>query len=215
MPFAPWPETRACLTLPRQVVWQDCEVGAIFHFDIPLFAKGGRTNHNAIHQTWDPKINTEHKIEPLDRLVKFYYQSVGRNCNLVLGLTPDPSGLLPEPDFNRCAEFGAEIRRRFRQAIAETNGKGEQLTLELPGPQKIDHVVIMEDITAGERVRSYTVEGRIPGENWRKLCEGFSISIGHKHIQQFTPIEIAAVRLSVTDSVATPLIRNLVLYHVG
>jgi len=162
---------------------------------------------------WFWYANTEHKIEPLDRLVRFYYQSVGRNCNLILGLTPDPSGLLPEPDFKRCAEFGAEIRRRFARPVAETNGTGEQLTLELSGPQKIDHVVIMEDITGGERVRSYTVEGRIPGGTWRKLCDG--ISIGHKRIQQFTPIEVAAVKLTVADSVATPLIRNLAVYHVG
>jgi alpha-L-fucosidase len=162
---------------------------------------------------WFWYANTEHKIEPLDRLVRFYYQSVGRNCNLVLGLTPDPSGLLPEPDFTRCAELGAEIRRRFTQAIAETTGTGKQLILELPRPRKIDHVAIMEDITGGERVRSYSVQGRLPGGTWRELCEG--ISIGHKRIQQFTPIEVAAVKLTVADSVTTPLIRNLAVYHVG
>ena len=28
--------------LPRQIVWQDCEVGAIFHFDMPLFSGPGQ-----------------------------------------------------------------------------------------------------------------------------------------------------------------------------
>ena len=28
---------RPTLPLPRQVVWQDCEVGAIFHFDMPPY----------------------------------------------------------------------------------------------------------------------------------------------------------------------------------
>ncbi len=28
---------RLPLPLPRQVVWQDCEVGAIFHFDMPPY----------------------------------------------------------------------------------------------------------------------------------------------------------------------------------
>ena len=54
---------RLPVPLPRQVVWQDCEVGAIFHFDMPLFAEGGRTNHNAIHQTWDPKIYNPTKLD--------------------------------------------------------------------------------------------------------------------------------------------------------
>ena len=163
------------------------------------------------HWFWYP--NTENKIEPLDRLIKFYYESVGRNCNLILGLTPDPSGLLPEPDFQRCAEFGAEIHRRFCQPVVETNGTGEQLALALPRPQKINQVVIMEDITAGERVRSYTIDGQVPGGSWRKLCEG--ISIGHKRIEQFAPIEVAAVKLTVTHSVAEPLIRNLAAYSVS
>jgi len=28
---------RLTLPLPRQVVWQGCEVGAIFHFDMPSY----------------------------------------------------------------------------------------------------------------------------------------------------------------------------------
>jgi alpha-L-fucosidase len=49
--------------LPRQLVWQDCEVGAIFHFDMPLFAEGGRTHRNAIHRTWDPEIYNPTKLD--------------------------------------------------------------------------------------------------------------------------------------------------------
>ena len=45
------------------MVWQDCEVGAIFHFDMPLFAGGGRTHRNSIHQTWDPKIYSPAKLD--------------------------------------------------------------------------------------------------------------------------------------------------------
>ena len=68
------------------------------------------------HWFWKP--DTEQTIEPLEKLVSFYYQSVGRNANLVLGLTPDPSGLVPELDFKRCEEFGAEMRRRFARPAA-------------------------------------------------------------------------------------------------
>ena len=163
------------------------------------------------HWFWVP--NSEHKIEPLDRLVQFYYDSVGRNCNLVIGLTPDPSGLLPEPDFQRCAEFGAAIRRRFSTPIAETHGAGNQVVLKLPKPQAIDHVSVMEEITQGERVRANTVEGRTADGSWQELCTG--VSIGHKRIQQFAPVEVAEVRLTVTKSVARPLVRNLAVYHAG
>lgn len=44
--------------------------------DVPL------RDHNWF---WCP--GEDHKVELLERLVSFYYQSVGRNCNLVVGLT--------------------------------------------------------------------------------------------------------------------------------
>jgi len=163
------------------------------------------------HWFWKP--NTEKTIEPLDRLVGFYYKSVGRNANLMLGLTPDPTGLVPEPDVRRCAEFGREIRRRFGEPVAETKGEGTEVELALPKPQRIDHVAIMEDIAHGERVREYVVEGLAAGGAWQPLCKG--TAIGHKRIEQFDTVEAAKIRLRVTKAAATPLIRNMAAYSVG
>lgn len=162
---------------------------------------------------WFWYANTEHTIQPLERLVKFYYESVGRNCNLVLGLTPDPTGLLPTPDCQRCAEFGAEIRRRFDHPIAKTQGTGRQITIELLPTQPVDQIVVMEEISHGERVRAYRVEGQRLGQPWQLLREG--ISIGHKRIQQFPAVELSAIRLVVTESVAEPLIREFAVCRVG
>jgi len=53
----------------------------------------------------------------------------------------------------------AEIRRRFDRSVAETTGEGEVVELDLGRPTPIDHVILMEDIAKGERVRSYAVEG--------------------------------------------------------
>ncbi len=157
---------------------------------------------------WRP--NTEKKIESVDRLVRCYYESVGRNCNLVVGLTPDPTGLLPEPDVRRCVEFGAAIRTRFGRPIAETDGRGSQITLELPAPAKIDHVVLMEAIESGERIRKYIVEASVEGDRWVSICDGSSV--GHKRIQQFKPVEVAKIRLRITESIAKPQIRKLAVY---
>jgi len=113
----------------------------------------------------------------------------------------------------RCAEFGREIRRRFSKPVAETKGQGEEITLRLPKPATIDHVVIMERIAEGERVRAYEVEGLVPGGRWEKLCDG--ISIGHKRIQAIERREVAAVRLKITGSVARPLIRSLAVFDTA
>ena len=159
---------------------------------------------------WFWKPDQEDKLyPPLEYLMGIYYQSVGRNCNLLFNANPDRRGLVPEADFQRYVEFGREIRRRFRHLVGETSGEGRLLELRLPGPRLVDHVVLMEDIAHGERVRKYEVQGRV-GEEWRPLCDGQSI--GHKRIQEFPPVEVSAVRLRVRSSVEVPLIRKLQVY---
>jgi hypothetical protein len=52
------------------------------------------------------------------------------------------------------AKFGRAIRRRFETPLGETSGEGEGVELKLPRIQRVDHVVCMEDIKRGERVRA-------------------------------------------------------------
>jgi alpha-L-fucosidase len=138
-----------------------------------------------------------------------YYNSVGRNCNLIIGVTPDRSGLIPEADVKRLAEFGAEVKRRFGKSIAETSGNADAIELDLDTPQKIEHIIIMEDIRQGERVREYHVDG-FANNDWKELCAGSSI--GHKRIEKFAPVEVAKIRLHCTKTTATPQIRKLAVY---
>jgi alpha-L-fucosidase len=139
-----------------------------------------------------------------------YDQSVGRNCNFIIGAAIQPDGTLPQPDAKRLAEFGAEIKRRYGQPVAETKGEGETLELQLPAPAQLDAVMIMEDIARGERVRKYLIEGRAPGGEWAQL--GTGQSIGHKRIQSFSRQNLAAVRLRFTKTIASPAIRRLAVF---
>ncbi len=161
---------------------------------------------------WIP--NREQRLQPLDKLVDMYYKSVGRNANLIIGAVPDMDGLIPKADFDRYAELGKDIRRRFEKPLARTEGRGPTLELKLRPPTTFNHVVIMEDIACGERVREYVVEVLVDGR-WRKVCDGESI--GHKRIQFLADgktVTTAKVRLRVTQSVANPIIRELAIYNV-
>ena len=148
-------------------------------------------------------------LKSLNALVETYYNTVGRGTVLLLNNTPDPTGLIPQIDVQRSAELGAEIRRRFGKSVAETKGRGEQVELMFDQPTTIDHVVTMEDIHFGERVREYVIEGLVDGR-WKKLAAGSAI--GHKRIDRFAPVEVSGARLQVIKSAAPPVIRQLAVY---
>jgi alpha-L-fucosidase len=151
----------------------------------------------------------DNRVKTLDQLMDIYYKSVGRNSVLLLNVPPDKRGLIHEEDARRLAEFGAEIKSRFGQSVAQTSGRGDALEMNLAQPVNIDHVVVMEDIRYGERVRQYVVEGLADGE-WKSLCEG--VVIGHKRIHRFPPVEVSKVRLRCLKSEAEPIIRSLAVY---
>jgi alpha-L-fucosidase len=172
--------------------------------DIVLRGKGGHD--------WFWRPDREHTIHEVDELMEMYYTSVGRNCNLVIGAVVNNQGLVPETDVRCLGEFGDELDRRFSQPVAETSGS-DNVELPLSKPMDIDHLIIMEDISQGERTREYVVNGLTPDGKWHRLCSGQSI--GHKRIERFTPIKIASVRLQITEARAAPGIRRLAAFKVS
>jgi alpha-L-fucosidase len=172
--------------------------------DAPLRGYSGR------HEWfWEP--GDEEHIFPLENLMKMYYNSVGHNSSLILGLTPDASGVMPEPDVQRLKEFGDEIKRRFLNPVATVSGIGKTINLKLPEKQKINHVVLMEDISKGERVRKFILEGK-SGNGWKTIFEGSCI--GHKLIHRFDEMEVSDVRLNILESKGEPQIQNFQVFKV-
>ncbi|WP_430974118.1 alpha-L-fucosidase [Sunxiuqinia rutila] len=177
---------------------------------MPAMSDAPLRGYNGRHEWfWEP--GDEAHIFPVENLMEMYYKSVGRNSTLIMGLTPDPDGVLPEPDVQRLKEWGAEIKRRFETPVAQTKGEGKKLVLKLSKVQPVNHVVIQEEIALGERVRRYKVEGLVKGK-WTKLCDGQSI--GHKRIQQFDPVECSKIRLTVEQFDELPSIKNFAVYQV-
>jgi hypothetical protein len=82
--------------------------------------------------------------------------------------------------------------------------------LEVPGD--ISHIVIQEDITQGERVRSFKVEAMVNGK-WKQLCEGSVI--GQKFIEVFKAVTTRRFRLTIDEAIETPIISNFSVYNTG
>ncbi|KAA8533808.1 hypothetical protein F0562_031325 [Nyssa sinensis] len=55
----------------------------------------------------------------LSKLLQIYYNSVGRNCVLLLNVPPNTTGLISETDVQRLKEFGSAINTIFSTNLAE------------------------------------------------------------------------------------------------
>lgn len=58
------------------------------------------------------------KPKPLSHLLNIYYNSVGRNCVLLLNVPPNSSGLISGPDIQRLTEFRKAIDTIFTVDLA-------------------------------------------------------------------------------------------------
>jgi alpha-L-fucosidase len=160
------------------------------------------------HWFWHP--NDEGSLRSVEDLLHIYYNSVGHGANLLLNLAPDNRGLIPEADIDRVLEFSSEIKKRFSAPISKISGQGYLLKLDLPEYTKINHVILMEDIAFGERVRDYKLEAKIDGI-WIELLHGSAI--GHKKIDRFNEISVREIRLKVISAEDMPVIRNFSVYY--
>ncbi|OHB64222.1 MAG: hypothetical protein A2Y76_16010 [Planctomycetes bacterium RBG_13_60_9] len=173
--------------------------------DVPL--RGVRPVHSWF---WAP--GQDHAAHPTETLVEMYHQSVGRNCNFIIGAVVTPEGFVPQSDIARLAEFGRDIRRLFGTPVARIAGEGRRIELPLPRPCRIECVSLMEEIAHGEQIRRFALRGLAPSGEWVKLGEGQSV--GHKRLVKITPREVTKVRLEIEEARALPRIRELAV-HTG
>lgn len=178
------------------------------HYYMPAMSDAPLRGYNGRHEWfWEPDDETH--IFPLENLMNMYYGSVGRNSTLILGVTPDNRGLLPDQDVARLKEFGDEIKLRFSKPLAERQGTGKKFELKFSAPSEIRDIVIQEDIRLGERVRKYSIDGKVNGK-WVTLTTG--TCIGHKRIERITPVTVSAIRLRIEDTLEIPEIISLAVY---
>ena len=185
------------------------------------------------HWFWHP--NDEATLKSVGELIKTYEQSVGRGAQLMLGLSPDRRGLLPDADVKRLEDFGAALRARFHNNLMAVHVvRGDESDNALDGnpetfwtaagshhsmlevtftaPVKFDHVVLMERLNNGQRVQRFRVEAW-DGKGWKLVTEGYAI--GHKRIEGFAPVTASRVRLNILDSTAEAEIREFQLFLTG
>lgn len=172
--------------------------------DVPLLKNKGHK------WFWAPGCDT--LLMTQSQLMNLYYKSVGRGSVLLLNSTPDTTGRIPETHAAVYREFGREINRRFSRPLKKTAGKGERLELSFTKPTAINHCILQEDLTGGQRIIAYELRGYTEKNQWVTIYKGSSV--GHKKIDYFPEVRLKKLQVQVTQSKATPLIKNFSAFYV-
>lgn len=181
---------------------QDGDTWAPVEADTP-----NRDASRAYMQGWFWQPDEDNTVFPAEYLFDRYLKSVGRNCNLLIGMPIDNRGLFPEADKKEFLRF-AEIRNRiFGNPLSESIDNCK--SVELKCDNSAGYVAFGEDISKGERVRGYIMRGFDSTDNEVFKYEGKVI--GHKRILEL-PEDVKKVTLEITSSVAEPKMKFLQLF---
>lgn len=165
-------------------------------------------------KTWFWSPDSDNTIKSVEQMVEVYHTSIGRGANLLVNMTPDPSGRIPEVEVERMGAFGAAIEGLYSKPLAETDAndrwrEGNSLELSWEKAVAIDRVVLEEDFTQGQRIKRYAIENLVEGK-WTTIAEGESV--GRKRVQLFDPVQTNHIRLRVTETEPLPKVRQFAAF---
>lgn len=177
-----------------------------------------------------------------EELANIYFTSVGLGSPLLLNVPTTPEGLIDERDVESLRGFREILDNTFSRNLADgataeataTRGNHQNfgaanvldddydtywtmddgqttgsVTVTLDQPTLLDVVQIQEYIPLGQRIASFRVDVRVGGQ-WMEFGSGKTI--GYKRLMRGAPVVADAVRVTVTDALATPLINNISVF---
>ena len=158
------------------------------------------------------------RVKTVDALVDLYFSSVGRNAKLLLNVPPTRDGLLHDTDVARLAGMRTAIDRMFAENLAAhrrarwqvTGNRTATLDVDLGAPAAVGLVDLREDITRGQVIARYTIEGRTDGD-WQTLAQG--TTIGCRKLDRCEPVTSRHLRVTIADAVDMPRPIELGVYR--
>ena len=163
--------------------------------------------------TWFWTPNSDNTLRDIPFLKKVYFESIGRGANLLVNMTPDTTGLIPEAEVERLSDFGKNLDNIFATPLGSTSTKdnksADELVLNFAKKQKVNLLVLEEDIENGQHVKSYIIDAYVNNQ-WKTIAEGQSI--GRKRIQTFPATKTSKIRLSLKGEKESILIKNFIVY---
>jgi alpha-L-fucosidase len=119
-------------------------------------------------------------------LVGLYFTSVGRNSKLLLNVPPTRNGILSDADVTALTGMRRSLDAMFARDLSR-----------MSQPASISIADLSEDITRGQFVSRYVVEG-LTDAGWTQLSTG--TTIGYRKLDRFAPVTVRDVRVRLIDA---------------
>jgi len=196
----------------------------------------------SIRPGWFYSADEDDKVKTVDDLVDIYLKSVGRNCTLLLNIPPDRTGKLHPTDVERLYAFTDTLESMFddnlvsaatiKASSSNSSGAAEQildgnwdsfwkpadsdkeptLTLQFDKPIAFDILSLQEYIPKGQRISKFDISIKKDG-NWKTIAD--ETTVGYKRILSFDEVTTDQIQIRFKETLATPIINNIELYHTN
>lgn len=184
----------------------------------------------------------DHKVKSINHLVDIYYNSIGRNSNLLLNFPVDKRGLIHETDSARLIQLAAIIKSDFADNLLEdakikatqVRGNAEIYAAKNAiddDPEtywttnnSIKTPALTINLGGQKAFNRFLIQEYIRlGQRVKSFTleahtnDGWKIiaeetTIGYKRILRFPTIVADEIRIKITDSKACPVINHIALY---
>jgi len=148
------------------------------------------------------------RVKTVDQLVELFFTSVGRNSKLLLNVPPMPDGLLHDVDAERLKGMRRQLddlfltnQTQYSRRTWRPSGRSGVLELTLPSALPVSILDAREDITRGQVVARYVIEGA-SGESWTTLARG--TTIGYRRLHRIPPVTVNRLRLTIEEALGDP-----------
>ncbi|MDA3834436.1 MAG: alpha-L-fucosidase, partial [Spirochaetales bacterium] len=187
----------------------------------------------SIRPGWFYHEEEDNQVKSLAKMVDIYFNSVGLNSVLLLNIPPDKRGLIHENDVARLKELKAYLDKTFSKNLMATASFSPELqsqtipadnslgaawkTKEIQATAEAEFsmaktfnvILLQEDITKGQRVEKFRVEGRVDNQ-WKPIAS--STTIGYKKLLRIPETSASAIRLVIEKARANAIISNFGLF---
>ncbi len=168
----------------------------------------------SIRPGWFWRESENAQVKSVEQLADIWLTSVGRNALLLLNVPPDTRGHIHEIDSTRLMEFRAWREKVLGVNLAADAGirkraRGSIWEMTLPEARTVNYVQLQEEIALGQRISGFRVEAKDAG-GWRTIAEG--TTIGYKRILPVATVTARKVRVTITASLARPVLKDIALY---